>query len=200
MTHYCSKFVKAVRGLLQAAKFSDYLPSPSYGGFSFIWLGESGNFNNNLVEYHFWQKRQRNCRELDLSNTGKQYVRIPLRLFEGVLYLDLEDTEITSKHIVQIAKRSQLHSLNVAKCWQLNEEILFKCKNYFGELSEPAFFDTGPRVCMFLRRNTHCAGLWYGTFKQRMFISYCNIRFHRERRMCHWNRRCGISTGSVPSI
>lgn len=84
----------------------------------------------------FLKRKLRKCQDLDLSNTGTLYLRIPLKVFKGILHLDLDNTGITSNHLVQIAKRSEeMLYLSVANCSQLNEDFLFQCKRYFNELS-----------------------------------------------------------------
>jgi hypothetical protein len=80
------------------------------------------------------RRKIKHCQELDLSYTLALYKRIPLRVFEGRLYLDLQNTAITS-NLHQIANKSHcLQYLNVSNCPLLKEDFLLYGKKYFEEL------------------------------------------------------------------
>lgn len=115
--------------------------------FIFSFLDPSDLARVGMTSYAWWKvifgkrasrsvsRRIKYCDSLDLSGTGALYTRIRLQVFGGVMHLDLENTAITSKHLYQIAKKSQVvQYLNVSRCPLLKEEILFRSKKYFGEL------------------------------------------------------------------
>lgn len=76
----------------------------------------------------------KNGTEFDIAGVNDN-TRIPLHIFRGVLSLHLSDTGISSKHLVQITKKSGcLQFLDVSKCPQLKDDFIFHAKNYLGEL------------------------------------------------------------------
>jgi len=73
--------------------------------------------------------------DLDLSNTGALYTRVPLRAFE-VFYLDMENTSITNKHLRQITMNSGgIVDLNNSRCPLLSDDCLFHSKEELSELT-----------------------------------------------------------------
>ena len=62
-----------------------------------------------MVEYYFWgrgvlyQKFER-CQELDLSNTGSLYKKVPLRFFQFLRILDMKGTAISTEDLGKVAK------------------------------------------------------------------------------------------------
>lgn len=91
----------------------------------FVYAGPTSRFERQLEE----------SKELDISGTSL-YTFVPLRIFRGVLSLNLGCTNVSSLHLQQIVKESELQYLNVSSCPRIEDNFVFHSKEYLDELTQ----------------------------------------------------------------
>ena len=70
-----------------------------------------------------YQKFERS-QELDLSNTGSLYKKVPLRFFQFLRILDMKGTAISTEDLGKVASMAKcLRVLNVESCLNIKESM-----------------------------------------------------------------------------
>ena len=90
-----------------------------------VYAGPTPRFERQLEE----------SKEIDISGTGHLYTFVPLRILRGVLSLNLGCTDVSSLHLQQIVKGSELQYLNVSCCPRIDDNFVFHSKEYLNELT-----------------------------------------------------------------
>ena len=77
-----------------------------------------------------WNRKIQRCTDLDLSNTGTLYHKVPLTIFTRLRYLDLTGTTISTRNFLRITGTAQhLKVLEIESCSQIAESAIFKAKD-----------------------------------------------------------------------
>ena len=71
----------------------------------------------------------RNCRDLDLANTGSMYLTVPPRYFTSLYRINLSSTSISSRNFLKLASSArQMRELSIERCMGISESAIFEAK------------------------------------------------------------------------
>lgn len=71
----------------------------------------------------------RNCKDLDLADTGSMYLTVPLQYFTSLYRINLSRTSISSRNFLKLVSSvRQMRELNIEGCMGISENAIFEAK------------------------------------------------------------------------